>query len=113
MKDRFPFKKFLYWLLYRTAEYCLRAIIFLVPRIPHRLLVLMTSATVRLTFAILWPYRKLMEENVSMALSDQFLPVERRKTLARMAWRNFVQGLYETASHPLYLQGRDMCQRCY
>ena len=97
MKDRFPFKKFLYWLLYRTAEYCLRAIIFLVPRIPPRLLVLITSATVRLTFAILWPYRKLMEENVSMAMSDQFLPVERRKTLARMAWRNFVWGLYETA----------------
>jgi KDO2-lipid IV(A) lauroyltransferase len=97
MKDRFPFKKFLYWLLYRIAEYCLRAIIFLVPRIPNRLLVLITSATVRLTFAILWPYRKLMEENVSMAMSDQFLPVERRKTVARMAWRNFVQGLYETA----------------
>ena len=97
MKDRFPFKKFLYWFLYRTAEYCLRAIIFLVPRIPHRLLVLLTSATVRLTFAILWPYRKLMEENVSMAFSDEFLPVERRKTVARMAWRNFVQGLYETA----------------
>ena len=38
-----------------------------------------------------------MEENVSMAMSDQFLPVERRKTLARMAWRNFVWGLYETA----------------
>src|SRR5262245_60132450 len=53
MKDRFPFKKFLYWLLYRIAEYCLRAIIFLIPRIPHRLLVLLTSATVRLTFAIL------------------------------------------------------------
>ena len=97
MKDLFPFKKILYWLLYRAAEYCLRAIIFLVPRIPHRLLVLMTSATVRLTFAILWPYRKLMEENVSMALSDEFLPVEKRKTVARMAWTNFIQGLYETA----------------
>lgn len=97
MKDRFPFKKFLYWLLYRIAEYCLRAIIFLVPRVPHRLLVLITSATVRLTFAILWPYRKLMEKNVSMAMSDQSLPMEKRKTVARMAWRNFVQGLYETA----------------
>ena len=38
-----------------------------------------------------------MEENVSMAMSDQFLPVERRKTVVRMAWRNFVWGLYETA----------------
>ena len=94
MKDRFPFKKFLY---YRTGEYCLRAIIFLVPRIPPRLLVLITAATVRITFAILWSYRKLMEVNVSMALSDESLPVEKRKSVARMTWRNFVQGLYETA----------------
>jgi Kdo2-lipid IVA lauroyltransferase/acyltransferase len=94
MKDHFPFKKFLY---YRTAEYCLRALIFLVPRTPPRLLVLITSAVSRLTFVILWRYRKLMEENVSMAMSDQFLPVQRRKTLARMAWRNFARGLYETA----------------
>jgi KDO2-lipid IV(A) lauroyltransferase len=97
MKYHFSFKKSLYWLLYRTAEYSLRAIIFLVPRIPQPLLVLMTSATVRLTFAILWPYRKLMEENVSMALSDEFLPVATRRSVARLAWRNFVQGLYETA----------------
>jgi len=94
MKHRFSFKKFLY---YRTGEYCLRAIIFLVPRIPQRLIVLITAATVRLTFAILWSYRKLMEVNVSMALSDESLPVETRKSLARMTWRNFVQGLYETA----------------
>ena len=89
--------KFLNWLLYRLAEYCLRAIIFLIPRVPHRVRVLMTAATVRVTFAILWPYRKLMEENASMALNDGPLPVERRKLVARMAWRNFVQGLYETA----------------
>ena len=108
MKDRFPFKKFLYWLLYRIAEYSLRAIIFLIPRIPHRLLVLMTSATVRVTFAILWPYRKLMEENISMALSDEFLPMEQRKTLVRRAWRNFVQGLYETAS-ALYTSREMIC----
>jgi KDO2-lipid IV(A) lauroyltransferase len=97
MKNRFPFKKFLLWLLYRTAEYCLRTLIFLVPRLPPRLLALITSATVRLTFAVLWSYRKLMEKNVSMALSDEFLPVERRKTVTRMAWRNFIQGLFETA----------------
>ena len=109
MKDHFPFKKFVYWLLYRAAEYCLRAIIFLVPRIPHRLLVLMTSATVHLTFIILWPYRKLMEENVSMALSDESLSAERKKTVARMAWRNFVQGLYETAA--LYTSRDALCAR--
>ncbi|HEX7233438.1 MAG TPA: hypothetical protein VF452_23875 [Candidatus Binatia bacterium] len=94
MKHRFSFKKSLF---YRTGEYCLRAIIFLVPRMPHRLVVLITSVTARLTFAVLWSYRTLMEVNVSMAFSDESLPVERRKSLARMAWRNFVQGLFETA----------------
>src|SRR5574342_1377580 len=98
MKDRLSFKKFLYWLLYRAAEYCLRAIIFLIPRIPHRLRVFKISATVHLTFAILWPYRKLMGVNVSMAMSDDLLPVQKRKILARMAWRSFGVGLDETAS---------------
>ena len=75
---------------------------------PPRLLVLITSATVRLTFAVLWSYRKLMEVNVSMALSDQSIPVERRKSVARMAWRNFVQGLYETAG-TLYSSREMIC----
>ena len=94
MKHRFSFKKFLY---YRAGEYSLRAIIFLLPRIPHRLLVLITSATARLTFAMLGSYRKLMEVNVSMALSEESLPLERRKSVARTTWRNFIQGLFETA----------------
>jgi KDO2-lipid IV(A) lauroyltransferase len=97
MKDRFPFKKFLLSLRHRTAEYCLRAFIFLVPRLPHRLLVLMTSAAARLTLVILWRYGKYMEENVSMAMSDECLTVERRKIVVRLAWRNFARGLYETA----------------
>src|SRR5690349_24295387 len=95
MKDGFPFKKLHYWLIYRAAEYFLRAIIFLVPRIPRPLLVVVKSATVRLTFAILWPYRKVMEQNVSMVVSHR-LSAGERKTLVRTGWRNFVQGLFET-----------------
>src|SRR5690349_6024394 len=95
MNDGFPLKKLPYWLMYRAAEYTLRAIIFLVPRVPPRLRALITSATVRVTFAILWPYRKVMEQNVSMVISHQSSPTE-RKTLVRMVWRNFVQGLFET-----------------
>ncbi len=49
-----------------------------------------------------------MEENVSMALSDQFLPVEQRKTVVRRAWRNFVWGLYETA-RALYTSRDAIC----
>src|SRR5262245_52151488 len=97
MKDRFPFKKFLLWLRHRTAEYGLRAFVFLVPRLPHRVLVLMTSAAARLTLTVLWRYGKYMEENVAMAMNDESLTVERRKTVVRLAWRNFALGLFETA----------------
>src|SRR5262245_10240302 len=85
MKNRFSFEKFYLWLRHRTAEYCLRAFIFLVPRIPPRLRVPITSAVARLTLAILWRYRKLMEQNVSMAMSDECLTVERRKIVVRLA----------------------------
>src|SRR5262245_45787377 len=108
MKNRFLFEKFHLWLRHRTAEHCLRAFIFLVPRIPPSLRVPITSAFARLTRAILWRYRKLMEENVSMAMSGQFLPVKRRKTVARMAWRNFARGLYETA-RTLYTSRDALC----
>ena len=97
MKNGFPFKKFPLWLRHRTAEYGLRAFIFLVPRLPHRVLVLITSAAARLTLTILWRYGKYMEENVAMAMNDESLTVERRKTVVRLAWRNFALGLYETA----------------
>src|SRR5262249_38134139 len=108
MKNRFPFKKFHLWLRHRTAEYCLRAFIFLVPRIPPRLRVPITSAVARLTLAILWRYRKMMEQNVSMAMSGQFLPVERRQTVVRRACRNFVQVLYESA-WALYTSRGEIC----
>ncbi|MBI4489019.1 MAG: lysophospholipid acyltransferase family protein, partial [Deltaproteobacteria bacterium] len=97
MKERFPFKKFLYWLRYRIGECCLRGFVFVLPRIPRRLLVLFTSAAARITFAILWRYRKRMEENLSMAMGEEFLTEEKRRTVVRMAWRNFARGVYETA----------------
>ncbi len=108
MKDRFPFKKFLYWLRYRIGECCLRGFIFVLPRIPRRLLVLFTSAATRLTFAILRRYRKRMEENVSMAMGEEFLTEERRRTVVRMAWRNFARGVYETAC-TLYASREMIC----
>src|SRR5262249_57840789 len=108
MKNRFPFKKFHLWLRHRTAEYCVRSFISLVQRPPPRLRVLIISSVARLTLAILWRYRKLMEQNVSMAMSDECLTVERRKTVVRLAWRNFVWGLYETA-YALYTSRDAIC----
>src|SRR5262249_38053448 len=85
MKNRFPFEKFHLWLRHRTAEHCLRAFIFLVPRIPPSLRVPITSAVAPLTLAIFLRYRKLLEQNVSIATSHPNLPGGRRKTVGCQA----------------------------
>jgi KDO2-lipid IV(A) lauroyltransferase len=68
----------------------------------------MTSAAAHLAITILWRYGKYMEENVSMAMSDEFLTAEKRKTMVRLAWRNFARGLYETAC-ALYTSRDALC----
>ena len=50
----------------------------------------MTAATDRLTFAILWPYRKLMEENISReagATAGQYTSPEEFQSLIVEAGR--------------------------
>ncbi|MBI4489584.1 MAG: lysophospholipid acyltransferase family protein [Deltaproteobacteria bacterium] len=96
-KKRFPIREFLYWLRYRIGEYCARGFVYLLPWIPRGLILLVTWAAARLTFTILWKYRARMEENISMAMGEQFLTAKERRGIVRMAWRNFAQGVYETA----------------
>lgn len=95
-KERFPVRKFFYRLRYRIGEYCLRGFVSILPWIPRRLVQLFTSAVARLTFALLWKYRKRMEENLSMAMGAEFITRERRRAVVWRAWRNFAQGMYET-----------------
>lgn len=95
-KQRFPVRKFFYWLRYRTGEYCLRGFVAILPWIPRRLILLLTSAAARLTFAILWKYRKRMEENLAAAMGEEFATQAGRKAVVWRAWRNFAQGVYET-----------------
>ncbi len=99
---------FFYWLRYRIGECCLRAFIFVLPWIPRRLLILFTFAAGRLTFAVLWKYRIRMEENVSSAMGGEFFKPDKRKALVRSAWRNFAQGVYETASS-LHITKKTIC----
>ena len=80
------------------GEYTLRGFVALLPWIPYRLLVLYTSLMARLTFAILWRYRRRMEENVAMALADQIGDQAERRALVWRAWRNFAQGVLETTA---------------
>ncbi|MEK7340886.1 MAG: hypothetical protein AABZ69_01560, partial [Candidatus Binatota bacterium] len=95
-KKTFLVSKYFYWLRYRIGEYCLRGFVSILPWIPRRLVQLFTSAGARLTFALLWKYRKRMEENLSMAMGAEFIMREKGQAVVWRAWRNFAQGVYET-----------------
>lgn len=94
-KKRLPIRKFLYGLRYRIGEYCLRGFVLVLPWIPRRLISLFTAAAARLTFAILWKYRRRMEENLALAMREKFPSLEERKAIVWRAWRNFAQGMRE------------------
>ncbi len=96
-KKRFSIRQFFYWLRYRIGEYCLRGFVLLLLWIPRRLLLLFTSAASRLTLIILWKYRMRMEENISMVMGEELQTQEERRTMVCRVWRNFAQGIYETA----------------
>ncbi|MBI2985270.1 MAG: lysophospholipid acyltransferase family protein [Deltaproteobacteria bacterium] len=107
-KKRFPVKAFFYWLRYRIGEYCLRGFVAILPWIPRRLIMLFTLAAARLTFLLLWKYRKRMEENLSTAMGREFGTPEQQKSVVWRAWRNFAQGVYET-SCTLYSSKQEIC----
>lgn len=107
-KKRFVLEKFFYWLRYRLGEYCLRGFVAILPWIPRRPLLLFTSAASRLTFLVLWKYRKRMEENLSMAMGGEFRTREHRDAVVWRAWRNFAQGVYETTC-AVYDSKEDIC----
>jgi KDO2-lipid IV(A) lauroyltransferase len=90
-------RKFFYRLRYRIGEYAMRAFVALLPWIPYRLLLFYISVMARLTFALLWKYRARMEENIAIALGDEITDPAARKALVWRAWRNFAQGILETA----------------
>ena len=68
----------------------------LLPRIPRRWLMSFISLMSRLTFVLLWKYRRRMEENLEKALGDHITDPRARKRLVRRAWNNFALGVLDT-----------------
>jgi len=55
------------------------------------------SIMARLTFALLWKYRVRMEENIAIGIGDEISEPAARKALVWRAWKNFAQGILDTA----------------
>ena len=96
MKPGFSAGSFLYWLRYRIGEYLLRGFVWVFPRIPRWLMLWVTKAASRLTFVVLWRYRKRMAENVAAGFAAELPTLQEQKRLVRAAWDNFARAVYET-----------------
>jgi len=86
----------LQWVRYRVGEFCLRGFVRVMPRIPPRLVDLFTAAAEKTTFALLRKYRARMEDNIALAMAEEFSSPEQRRALVRRIWTNFSRGLLET-----------------
>jgi KDO2-lipid IV(A) lauroyltransferase len=93
---RAPVAEFLHNLRYRAGEYGLRALVALLPRIPYRWLAAFTAAMARITFLLMWKYRRRMEESVTRALGQRLHDPAARCALVRRAWKNFARGILDT-----------------
>ncbi|MGH7829672.1 MAG: lysophospholipid acyltransferase family protein, partial [Candidatus Binatia bacterium] len=91
-------REFFYRLRYRAGEWCLRGFVGASPWIPSRFLAAFTEFASRLTYFVLWDYRRRMGENLSNVMSEELPTAEDRKEMVRKAWRNFARGMYEITS---------------
>ena len=96
MKPGLFARGFWYWLRYRVGEYFLRGFVRIFPWVPGRLTLAFTAVASRLTFALLWKYRRRMDENVAAGMAEAFRTPQDRRRLVRSAWDHFARGVYET-----------------
>jgi KDO2-lipid IV(A) lauroyltransferase len=97
-KGRSAFGRFCYALRYRIGEYALRGFIASLPYVPYRWVMLFTCSMARVTFWLLWSYRKRMEENVAAVFADEIPAARDREDLVWRAWLNFARGVLETTA---------------
>jgi KDO2-lipid IV(A) lauroyltransferase len=88
----------LYRFRYRCGEYALRGFINYLPYVPKRLTMGFMRIIARLTFVLLWRYRKRMEENVAAVLGKEIPDREKQKELVWRAWLNFTRGVFDTTA---------------
>jgi Kdo2-lipid IVA lauroyltransferase/acyltransferase len=90
----------LYDFRYRFGEYALRAVVHVLPRLPLPIMLMYMRFMARLTYVLLWRYRRRMEENVASVFRDA--TVKERKALVWAAWLNFARGVLDTTLATYY-----------
>ena len=96
-KQRSAIGRFFYRLRYRIGEHMLRCFIKVLPLIPYWLALAVTRFMARVSFALLWRFRRRMEENVAALLSQEIPDAAERTNLVWRAWANFARVVLDTA----------------
>jgi KDO2-lipid IV(A) lauroyltransferase len=97
-------RQLFYSFRYRVGEYALRAFVYVLPRLPLPFMLLYTRFIARMTYPLLWRYRRRMEENVALVFPD--LSLKERKILVWSAWLNFARGVLDTTLATYYSKER-------
>jgi KDO2-lipid IV(A) lauroyltransferase len=98
--------RFFYAVRYRIGEHVLRGFVKVLPHIPYRLAVAFVRLMARVSFALLWGFRRRMEENVAAVLSKEFPDARERKNLVWRAWLNFARGVLDTTESMHFSRAR-------
>jgi KDO2-lipid IV(A) lauroyltransferase len=94
-KRRSAAGRFFYALRYRVGEHSLRGFVDILPYCPARLVRGYTRIMARLTYALLWSYRKRMQENVALVFGNEISERDRR-ALVRAVWLSFTRAVLDT-----------------
>lgn len=89
---------------YRVGNHALRAFVHILPRLPLPLMLAYTRFMARLTFFVLWRYRRRMVENVGLVFPET--TTQERKALVWAAWLSFARGVLDTTLTTYYSRER-------
>ena len=84
----------LYSLRYRLGEHALRGFVSVFPRLPFSMMVRFARGMARLTYLVLWRYRRRMENNIALVFPSY--SSRQREALMESAWLSFARGVLDT-----------------
>lgn len=97
-RRRSPLGQFLYDLRYRVGEYSLRGFIACLPYVPFFVVERFTTLLAWISFQLMSPYRRRMEENIALTLGKEITSEAERKDLVWRAWKNFARSVLDTTA---------------
>ena len=104
-RSRLPYR-----MRYRAGEYLLRTLVAALGLLPAAARPRIAWITEKVTYPLLWQYRKRMCDTLAQTLPDELPTDGERRAVVRAAWRNFTHALVETFS-TLYMTRDELRSR--